>query len=40
MDFLNALHRINSHLTSIARNFSGTERTHRKRGAGSDTERA
>jgi phosphate:Na+ symporter len=31
LDFLNALRRINSHLTSIARNFSATERTSRKR---------
>ena len=32
LDFLNALHRINSHLISIARNFSGVERGSRKRG--------
>ena len=36
LDLLNALRRINSHLTSIARNFSGTERAHRKRNAGDE----
>ncbi|MFZ4776342.1 MAG: Na/Pi cotransporter family protein [Terrimicrobiaceae bacterium] len=37
LDFLNAFRRINSHLTSIARNFSGTERGGRKRNAAEDS---
>ena len=36
LDLLNALHRINSHLNSIARNFYGTERGTRKRLPGAE----
>lgn len=38
LDILNALRRINSHLNSIARNFSGPERPYRKRNVSEDQE--